>query len=254
MFKLSTQESIIVLCLVGAILVGGIIMLTRRPLPSTPGAEYLVTPESIAASVSPEPEAAVFIPPEPGEAVLIPPELGEAVPLGSRKIIIHITGAVNKPGVYQFDEGTRVIEAIKVAGGAKKGAILSVLNLARPLVDGSRIVVPQKFDVEAFRKKLLSYGPEHVYTTEELRLAYVEMEEEEREEKKGSKRVKKAEAGKININTASQAQLESLPGIGPKRAASIIANRPFASIEEITKIHGFGPKIYGALRDKITAD
>lgn len=243
MFKLSTQESIIVLCLVGAILVGGIIMLTRRPLPSTPGAEYLVTPESIAVSVSPEPEEAVPIPPEPGKTV----------PLGPRKIIIHITGAVNKPGVYQFDEGTRVIEAIKVAGGAKKGAILSVLNLARPLVDGSRIVVPQKFDVEAFRKKLLSYGPEHVYTTGELRLAYVEMEEEkEREKKEGEK--KKAEAGKININTASQAQLESLPGIGPKRAASIIANRPFASIEEITKIHGFGPKIYGALRDKITAN
>lgn len=243
MFKLSTQESIIVLCLIGAILLGGIIMLTSGPPPSPPEAEYLVTPKSVAASISPK----------PGETVPIPPEPGEAVPLGPRKIIVHITGAVNKPGVYQFDEGTRVIKAIKVAGGAKKGAILSVLNLARPLVDGARIVVPQKFDVEAFRKKLLSYGPEHVYTTEELKLAYVEIEEEKAQEEK-KKAKAKAEAGKININTASQAQLESLPGIGPKRAQSIIANRPFASIEEITKIHGFGPKIYGALRDKVTAD
>ncbi|KKK91848.1 hypothetical protein LCGC14_2708820, partial [marine sediment metagenome] len=85
MFKLSTQESIIVLCLIGAILLGGIITLTRRPLPSTPGAEYLVSPRTIATS----------------------PEPGEVTPLGPRKIIIHITGAVNKPGVYQFDEGTR---------------------------------------------------------------------------------------------------------------------------------------------------
>ena len=253
MLKLSTQESIIVLCLVGAILLGGVIMLTRRPPPSTPGAEYLVTPKSVAASVSPEPGEAVLIPPEPGEAVFISPKPVEPVPLGPRKIIVHITGAVNKPGVYQFDEGTRVIKAIKVAGGLKEGAIPGVLNLARPLVDGSRIVVPQKFDVAAFRKKLLSYGPEHVYTTEELRLAYVELEKEE-ERKAVEKKKVKAEAGKININTASQAQLESLPGIGPKRAQSIVANRPYSSPEEITKVHGIGPKIYGALKDKITAD
>ncbi|MCK4649113.1 helix-hairpin-helix domain-containing protein, partial [bacterium] len=151
--------------------------------------------------------------------------------------------------------GTRVIEAIKVAGGAKEGAILSVLNLAQPLVDGAKIVVPQKFDVEAFRKKLLSYGPEHVYTTGELMLAYGEMEEEKgQEEKKKTEKKAEAEAGKININTASQAQLEDLPGIGPKRAESIIANRPYSSSEEITKIHGFGPKLYGAIKDKITAN
>ncbi|MBA7483425.1 hypothetical protein ES707_18940 [subsurface metagenome] len=241
MFKLSRQEEYLVLFLILAILIGSAVTLMKRLTPapiSKEELEHRVTPESVAASIFPEP--------------------GEAVPLGPRKIIIHITGAVNKPGVYQFNEGTRVIEAIKVAGGLKKGAIPGVLNLARPLVDGARIIVPQKFDVKAFRKKLLSYGPEHVYTTEELRLAYVEMEEGEREEKKGGKKEKKmkaaAAAGKININTASPAQLESLPGIGPKRAESIIANRPYSSPEEITKIHGFGPKIYQALKDMITAD
>ena len=225
MFKLSRQESIIVLCLIGAILLGSIIMLTRRPLFLPPEAEHLVSPRAIS----------------PGSREMVPP--------GPGKIIAHITGAVNKPGVYQFDEGARVIEAIRVAGGAKEGAILDVLNLAQPLVDGTRIVVPQKFDVEAFRKKLLSYGPEHVYTTEELILAYGEMEEEK--EQKEKKEVK-AEAGKVNINTASQAQLEALPGIGPKRAEAIIAARPYSSPEEITKIQGIGPKIYEALKDKIT--
>ena len=226
MFKLSRQESIIVLCLIGAILLGGVITLTRRLLPSPPGA---ASPRAIA----------------------ILPGPGEVTPLGPRKIIIHITGAVNKPGVYQFDEGTRVIEAIKVAGGAKEGAILDILNLAQPLIDGSRIVVPRQFDVETFRKKLLSYGSEHVYTTEELKLAYGELEEEKKEEEKDKKETK-AKVGKIDINTAIAQELQTLSGIGLKRAEAIIANRPYSSIEEITKIHGIGPKIYGAIKDKIT--
>ncbi|MCG2677864.1 ComEA family DNA-binding protein, partial [bacterium] len=58
--------------------------------------------------------------------------------------------------------------------------------------------------------------------------------------------------GKININTATQTQLESLPGIGPKRAEAIIANRPYSSIEEITKAQGIGPKTYEGLKDLIT--
>jgi len=228
MFKLSTQESIIVLCLIGAILLGSVIMLTRRPLPSPPEAEHLVSFRTGAISLGP----------------------GGTSSSGQGKIIVHITGAVNEPGVYQFDEGARVIDAIKVAGGEKEEAILGILNLAQPLIDGSKIVIPQKVDVEAFRKKLFSYGPEHVYTKEELKLAYGEMEEEKEQEEKKAK----AETGKININTASQAQLESLPGIGPKKAQAIIANRLYSSPEEIIKVHGFGPKIYEALRDKITAD
>ncbi len=240
MFKLSRQEEYLVLFLILAILIGSAVTLMKKLTPapiSKEEIEHRVTPESVAASIFPEP--------------------GEAVPLGPRKIIIHITGAVNKPGVYQFDEGTRVIEAIKVAGGLKEGAIPGVLNLARPLVDGAKIVVPQKFDVEAFRKKLLSYGPKHVYTTEELMLAYGEMEEEKgQEEKKKTEKKAEAEAGKININTATQAQLESLPGIGPATAKAIIANRPYSSIEDITQATRFGPKTktYENLKNLITAN
>ncbi len=58
--------------------------------------------------------------------------------------------------------------------------------------------------------------------------------------------------GKININTATQAQLETLPRIGPKTAQAIIANRPFSSIEEITKVPRIGPKTYEGLKDLIT--
>ncbi len=164
MFKLSRQESIVVFYLIGAVLLGSIIMLTRRPLFPPPEAEHLLSPRAISL--------------EPGE--MVPPE---------------------------------------------EGAVLDVLNL--------------------------SYGPEHVYTTEELILAYGEMEEEK--EQKEKKEVK-AEAGKVNINTASQSQLESLPGIGPKKAEAIIAARPYSRIEEITRATGIGPKIYEALKDKITVD
>lgn len=230
MFKLSRSEQMIVFFLVGVILVGSAVAGMRKYLENK-GRKHLVTVESVTQSLQSKEEA----------------------PVKPKEIIIHITGAVKRPGVYQFKEGARVIEAIKAAGGAKKGALLDILNLAKPMEDGSKIIVPYKFNVEAFRRKLLSYGPEHVYTTKELRLAYGEFEKKKKE-KEEEKKKPKAEVGKININIASQAQLESLPGIGPKRAQAIIANRPYTSIEEITKIHGFGPKIYGALRDKITVE
>ena len=224
MYKLSRSEQLIVLFLVGVILVGVAVASVRKYLGNKEGSRFLTT-ENISS---------------PGERN------------SSQEIIIHITGAVKKPGVYQIKKGTRVFEAIKIAGGAKKEALLDILNLAKPVEDGSKIVIPHKFDVEAFRRKLLSYGPEHVYTTEELRLAYGEFEKEAQEKKKPKPGI--SEKGKININTASQAQLESLPSIGPKRADAIIAHRPYQSSEELTRIHGFGPKTYKALKDKITVE
>ncbi len=226
MFKLSRSEQLIILFLVGVILVGSAVAGMRKYLESKER-EHLVTAESVAQSLQSK------------EEPLVRP----------KEIIIHITGAVNRPGVYQFKKGARVIEAIKAAGGAKKGALLDILNLAKPMEDGSRIVVPRKFDIKAFRRKLLSYGPEHVYTTEELKLAYGKFEEGEKEKKK-----EKTETGKININTATKEELQTLSGIGPKRAEAIIANRPYSSPEEVTKIHGFGPKTYEVLKDKITVE
>jgi competence protein ComEA len=227
MFKLSRSEQLIILFLVGVILVGSAVAGMRKYLESKER-EHLVTAESAAQSLQSK------------EEPLVRP----------KEIIIHITGAVKKPGVYQFKEGARIIEAIKAAGGAKKGALLDILNLAKPMEDGSRIVVPQKFDVETFRRKLRSYGPEHVYTTEELKLAYGEFKKEE----KAKEKKEKTETGKINLNTATKEELQTLSGIGPKRAEAIIANRPYSSPEEITKIHGIGPKIYEVLKDKITVD
>ncbi len=222
MFKLSRSEQLVILFLVGVILVGGAVASVRKYLENKEKG-HLLTAESITS-------------------------LEEEV--APKRIIIHITGAVNKPGVYHFKEGARVIDAVKAAGGPEEDALLDILNLAQPMKDGSKIVVSQKFDAQEFKKRLLSHGPEHVYTTEELKLAYGEMKE--KEERKLKRKIKEEVAPKININTATLQEIQTLPNIGPKKAEAIIANRPYSSIEEITKIHGFGPKIYGVLRDKIT--
>lgn len=222
MFKLSRSEQLVILFLVGVILVGGAVASVRKYLENKEKG-HLLTAESITS-------------------------LEEEV--APKRIIIHITGAVKRPGVYHFKEGARVIDAVKAAGGPEEDALLDILNLAQPMEDGSKIVISQKFDAQTFKKRLLSYGPEHVYTTEELKLAYGEMKE--KEERKLKRKIKEEVAPKININTATLQEIQTLPNIGPKKAEAIIANRPYSSIEEITKIHGFGPKIYGVLRDKIT--
>lgn len=232
MFKLSRSEQLIVLFLVGVILTGGAVASVRKYLENKEK-EHLLTAESITSLEE------------------------EALP---KEIIIHITGAVNKPGVYYFKKGARIIDAIEAAGGAEEGALLDILNLAQPMEDGSKIVISRKFDAEEFKKRLLSHGPEHVYTTEELKLAYAKPGEEKKKEEAKEKKSKPgiSEEGKVNINTASQTELETLPGIGPKIAGYIIEYRqshgPFQDISEIKKVPKIGPGIYKGLNDKITVE
>lgn len=230
MFKLSRSEQLTVLFLVGVILVGGAVASVRKYLENKERG-HLLTAESISSLEE------------------------EALP---KEIIIHITGAVKRPGVYHFKEGARIIDAVKAAGGPEEDALLDILNLARPMEDGSKIVVSRKFDAQEFKKRLLSHGPEHVYTTEEIKLAYAKPGEEEKKEEAKEMKPKPgiSEEGKVNINTASQSELETLPGIGPKIAGYIIEYRqshgPFEDISEIKKVPKIGQGIYKGLKDKIT--
>jgi len=232
MFKLSRSEQLVVFFLVGVILIGGAVASVRKYLENKERG-YLLTAESITST----------------EEEIVP-----------NKIIIHITGAVNEPGVYHFKEGARVIDAIQAAGGPEEGALLDILNLAQPMKDGSKIVVSRKFNAQEFKKRLLSHGPEHVYTTEEIKLAYAKPGEEEKKEEAKEKKPQPgiSEEGKININTASQPELETLPGIGPKISGYIIEYRqshgPFEEISEIKKVPKIGRSIYKGLQDKITVE
>jgi len=144
------------------------------------------------------------------------------------KIVIHITGAVNRPGVYELSEGDRVKDAIDAAGGASSDADLTIINLAQKLRDEDKIYVPKigEFDNTKEASENLIPG------------------------------INPSEAGKIDINSADITQLDSLPGIGPATAQKIIdyreQNGPFKTIEEIKNVSGIGDKKFEDIKDKIT--
>lgn len=138
----------------------------------------------------------------------------------SNKIIfVQVGGAVNKPGVYQIKEGTRIYEVVNLAQPTAD-ADMDSLNLVQKLTDGQKIVVPSKT-----RANSSSVSSQ---TTGNL----------------------------ININTADISELDRLPGIGPAFAQRIIdyrnTNGPFKSIEEIKNVPGIGEKKFSQIKDLIT--
>lgn len=138
-------------------------------------------------------------------------------------IIVDVTGWIRDPGVYEFVQGDRVIDAVERAGGAKPNADLSGLNLAAPLADGTQVVVPKEGGTVA--------------------------------DVAGSSGSAAAD-GLININTASAADFESLSGIGEVLAAAIVdyrtENGPFASVDDLEDVSGIGPATLEEIRDQIT--
>jgi len=140
-------------------------------------------------------------------------------------IIVYITGAVPRPGVYALPQGARVQDAISAAGGFLAEAEKSQINLARLIEDGEKLDIPF---IEGASPVIPTPGEEVVSTTTEL----------------------------IDINIASQAELESLPGIGPTTAKKIIEyrqqNGPFLSAQDIINVSGIGPGTYERIKDLIT--
>jgi competence protein ComEA len=135
-------------------------------------------------------------------------------------ILVDVAGMVYDPGVYDFVLGDRVIDAIERAGGARKGADLTALNLAAPLADGTQILVPER-GVSASGAAAGSTA-----------------------------------GGLININSADATELEELSGIGEVLAAAIVSYRdehgPFASIEDLMDVSGIGPATLEEIRDHVS--
>ena len=154
-----------------------------------------------------------------GEAVTLRP-----VPT-DKPIVVHITGAVPRPGVYALPQGARIQDGISAAGGFLAEAEKSGINLAALLEDGEKLDIPF---IEGGSPVLATPLPEVVTTTTEL----------------------------ININTATSAELDTLPGIGPTTAQKIIdyrdQNGPFINTEDIINVSGIGPGTYERLKDLIT--
>lgn len=155
------------------------------------------------------------------EPVVIQPPAATNTP---GPIRVYVSGSVVHPDVYSLLPGSIVKDAIAAAGGASSDADLNKINLAQSLSDGQQIYVPHMGEISA--QPLATDSAASVST------------------------------GPININTASQAELESLPHIGPSLAARIIQyrekNGPFATIDDIKKVSGIGPSIFGEIKDLIT--
>ena len=157
---------------------------------------------------------------------------------GAGSVVVHVTGAVIRPGVVTLGEGSRVNDAIGAAGGVSPDADTQQLNLARVLTDGEQIRVPRIGEV------LPDPAPQPG--------AVVTPGTGTAPGKPGAG----SASGMVNINTASASDLEKLPGIGPALAQRIVEYReshgPFASVDALTDVPGIGKAKLEALREQAT--
>ena len=154
--------------------------------------------------------------------------------------MVHICGAVNRPGVYTFPEGSRVCDAVEAAGGLSEDAAESLLNQAALLSDGLQIVVPTLEEAEGLSRQTASSG---IFSSGISGAGSAAGGEE-------------AGNGLVNINTATLEELMTLPGIGQTRAEAIVAYRDeqggFQSIEDIMNVSGIKEGSFAKLKDRIT--
>lgn len=146
---------------------------------------------------------------------------------------VHITGQINREGVYEIKDGDRLEDLINKAGGLSPDADSKSLNLAMKLEDQMKIYIPSK---DESKDEILDQ--EDASTDQIISNADLSSQE-----------------GKININEASKEELMTLPNIGEKRAQAIIdyrESKKFETIEEIKNVTGIGDKFYQAMQDLIT--
>jgi competence protein ComEA len=169
----------------------------------------------------PEPEPIFILTPEP---TATPPPTPTPRPL-----CVYVSGAVTHPDVYELPYDSIVKDAIEAAGGPTDEADLDRINLARRVYDEEQIYVPQKGE-ESLPVSPPSGPSLHSPSS--------------------------PGGGKVNINTATAEELDTLPGIGPSLAQRIIdcrtTNGPFQSIEDIKNVRGIGDVTFEELKDKIT--
>lgn len=151
-------------------------------------------------------------------------------------VIVHVTGAVKNPGIVKLKEGSRIEDAIEAAGGLTENADISDVNLAYILEDGIKLRIPSTSDETITNTDILiENNGENII-------------EETNTSTNNSN-------GSININKATEAELDTLPGIGPSLASKIVEyreqNGKFSSIEEIKNVSGIGDSKYESIKDFI---
>ena len=162
--------------------------------------------------------------PQPGLPVQLSP------PPSPPPLVVYVSGAVTEPGVYSLPAGSRVRDLIQAAGGLLPEADDQSLNLAALLQDGQRVIAPFRPTPAPTRDPS---QPLPAGKTPTLQVIYP-----------------------LNINSATQAELETLPGIGPVTAQNILAYRqehgPFQAVEELDQVPGIGPVTLENLKPLVT--
>lgn len=161
------------------------------------------------------------------------------------RILVHISGAVNKEGIVELKAGSRIADAIDKAGGMKEEADIEEINLAYPLEDGMKIRIPTKQEKSEKSNEVQEEKLENYVTTS----SGISSSEKSKEKNNNTQNKK------VNINTATQTELETLPGIGPSTAMKIISYRnekgKFSKIEDIKEVSGIGDSKYNKIKDLI---
>ncbi|MET1034911.1 MAG: helix-hairpin-helix domain-containing protein [Arthrobacter sp.] len=216
--------------------------------PVAPGLQSQRPPGSPAAQ-DPAPPAegtgggrASAPPPDGGlSGVSSPGSAPGTAPQESRTLlVVHVAGAVRKPGVYEFAPGTRAGTAVAAAGGLTADADAAAVNLAAPVTDGTQLLIPVRGEAPAVPPPGGQGGQRSPGAP-------------------GGTAVPPggaAPGAAVNINTATAAELDTLPGIGPVLAGSIVdfrqRNGPFASMAELDAVSGIGPAMMGKLEGLVS--
>lgn len=153
--------------------------------------------------------------------------------------VVHVAGAVLRPGVYSLPVGARVSDAVAAAGGALGSAASDAVNLARIVADGERIYIPTLEEAEAAGA---GAAGEAAWSGEPSGA--------------GGGAVGSGAAGMVDINRATAAELETLPGVGPATAQKIVDDRekngPFATPEDLMRVPGIGPKKFESMAEQVS--
>lgn len=159
----------------------------------------------------------------------------------SKTIVVHVSGAVQNEGVFELEENSRVVDAIEKAGGLTEEADTELLNLASKLEDGMKIYLLTKEEKSNFQVE----SNQNIVGTQNSTIT-------------NSTATYNVKTQKININTASQTELETLPGIGPSTALKIInyrnGNGKFKTIEQIKEVNGIGDSKFEKIQELISVN
>ncbi len=197
--------------------------LVRSPTPPTEAGLPVATTDAAASTTS-------STEPPPSASSSTRTEGGSGEDDAERLLVVHVTGAVRRPGVYAVPAGSRVADVIERALGATAVGRPHEMNLALPVVDGMRIAVP--VEGEEVDPALRVEVPPDLDVAAGVA------------------------AGPIDVNVADVRALDELPGVGPATAAAIVAEReqhgPFASVDDLLRVPGIGPAKLERLRGSVT--